>query len=513
VRPFGERALLLDAAGTVEVLALATAVREAAIEGVVDVVPGARTVLVVAGAPAELPHVRTALADVRPVPRVTGDGELVEVPVRYDGPDLDDVARLTGLTPDEVVAAHTGTDWTVAFGGFAPGFAYLASGDPRLHVPRRAEPRTRVPAGAVGLAGDLSGVYPRASPGGWQLLGRTSLPLWDLRRDPPALLRPGMRVRFVAGAELPDAASTGSGTGAPAEPVAAAGARVLAPGPLTTVQDRGRPGLASLGVGPSGAADRRAHALANRLVADPQDAATLEVTLGGLRLRAEGRDLWLAVTGADVDVLVDGRGQGLNTPFLVRDGQELALGPARSGLRAYVAVRGGWDVPPVLGSRSRDVLAGLGPDPLAAGDLLGVGAPPDDLPVVDVAPVPTPPAGPVVLELVRGPHDDWLRDADALTHTSWTVDERSDRVGVRLRPTDASGALAPAEPGRQLPSAGLVRGAVQVPPGGEPVLMLADHPVTGGYPVAGVLTEASADAAAQLRPGQPVTQRWSAPSR
>jgi KipI family sensor histidine kinase inhibitor len=122
----------------------------------------------------------------------------VEIPVVYDGPDLDEVARLTGLAEDEVVAAHTGTPWRIAFGGFAPGFAYLVDGDPRLHVPRRAEPRTSVPAGAVGLAGEFSGVYPRPSPGGWQLLGRTDAPLWDVDRDPPALLQPGGWVRFVA---------------------------------------------------------------------------------------------------------------------------------------------------------------------------------------------------------------------------------------------------------------------------------------------------------------------------
>lgn len=513
MRPVGERALLLEASGTEEVVGLAAAVRAAGLADVMDVVPGARTVLVVVRAPAALGAVRDALAELRPLPADQQHGDLVEVPVRYDGPDLDDVARLTGLTPDEVVAAHTGTPWDVAFGGFAPGFAYLSGGDPRLDVPRRDEPRPRVPAGSVGLAGDLSGVYPRESPGGWQLLGRTNLPLWDLRREPPALLRPGTRVRFVAVDELPDAPSTGSsstsfpstgsGTGT------GGGVRVVTPGPLTTLQDEGRPGLASVGVGPSGAADRSAHALANRLLANPRDAATLEVTLGGLRLRAEDRDLLLVATGADLDVLVDGRGQGTNAPFLLHAGEELALGTARSGLRAYLAVRGGWTAPDVLGSRSRDVLAGLGPAPLAADDLLGVGSAPHDVPAVDVAPVPAPPAGLVTLDLVRGPRDDWLADASTLTSTAWEVDPRSDRVGVRLRPAGSGPSpVTHAEPGRHLPSEGLVRGAVQVPPGGEPVVMLADHPVTGGYPVAGVLTEAAADRAAQLRPGQAVSLRW-----
>ncbi|UMG94882.1 carboxyltransferase domain-containing protein [Nocardioides sp. TF02-7] len=175
-----------------------------------DVVPGARTLLVRAAPGVPLGRLRDRLADTSP-PAATGStgstgDDLreqvptaeVEVPVTYDGPDLAEVARHTGLREDEVVAAHTGTPWRVAFGGFAPGFAYLVGGDPRLRVPRRDRPRTTVPAGAVGLAGEFSGVYPRPSPGGWQLIGRTDLPVWDLDLDPPALLAPGATVRFRA---------------------------------------------------------------------------------------------------------------------------------------------------------------------------------------------------------------------------------------------------------------------------------------------------------------------------
>ncbi|GAB3591832.1 allophanate hydrolase subunit 1 [Angustibacter peucedani] len=169
--------------------------------GVVDLVPGARSVLVRVRPGTDLAAVARAVRAAADRPSSGGPAarrEPVVVPVRYDGPDLDAVAELTGLSRDEVVAAHTGTAWTVAFMGFAPGFAYLAGGDPRLDVPRRDHPRPRVDPGAVGLAGGLSGVYPRASPGGWQLVGRTDLPLWDLHRDPPALLAPGRAVRFEA---------------------------------------------------------------------------------------------------------------------------------------------------------------------------------------------------------------------------------------------------------------------------------------------------------------------------
>ena len=176
---------------------------------VTDVVPAARTVLLLTREGADLPALSAAVRRLPDLVRLTrgfgvdpgaktvAKSHEVEIVVRYDGPDLDDVAALTGLTPAEVVAAHTGTPWRVAFGGFAPGFAYLVGGDPRLHVPRRERPRPSVPAGSVGLAGEFSGVYPRSSPGGWQLLGTTEAVLWDTDREPPALLRPGTTVRFV----------------------------------------------------------------------------------------------------------------------------------------------------------------------------------------------------------------------------------------------------------------------------------------------------------------------------
>jgi KipI family sensor histidine kinase inhibitor len=205
----GWHAVLVELDGLDQVLALAEAVRASVAAGdpgftdVSDVVPAARTVLVVVGDGGEIASLRPALARLAATASAAGgstgddDEETVEIGVHYDGPDLDDVAEMTGLSRHDVIAAHTGTTWRVAFGGFAPGFAYLAGGDSRLQVPRRSEPRTAVPAGSVALAGEYSAVYPRSSPGGWQLLGHTDAVVWDLERDPPALLRPGSTVRFV----------------------------------------------------------------------------------------------------------------------------------------------------------------------------------------------------------------------------------------------------------------------------------------------------------------------------
>ncbi len=278
---------------------------------------------------------------------------------------------------------------------------------------------------------------------------------------------------------------------------------VVATGPSVLVQDAGRPGLAGMGVGRSGAADRRSSRLVNRILANDEDAAVLEVVLGGLEVVVRGT-VTIAVTGADLDVLVDGSRVGTNTPVTVRDGQRLSLGWARSGLRAYLGVRGGIAVEPVLGSRSTDTLAGLGPAPVEQGSTLPVDPSPWSLPPLDVAPVAPPASGEVVLRAVRGPRDDWLADADRLVTTAWTASERSDRIGMRLE----GERLVPRDSDAQLPSEGAVRGAIQVPPGGEPVIFLADHPLTGGYPVAAVLLDDDVDRAAQVRPGQPVRIVW-----
>jgi KipI family sensor histidine kinase inhibitor len=193
--PAGENALLIEFADLPETMSYHRSMVRERPDAVVDLVPAARTVLVIFdGAPAPILEWVAALEPAVDDP--TAASEAVTIPVTYDGADLDDVARLTGLSVAEVVAAHTQQTWTVAFGGFAPGFGYLVGTDTRLHVRRRDSPRTSVPAGAVGLAGEFSGIYPRSSPGGWQLIGRSDVTLWDSERTPPALLTPGTTVRF-----------------------------------------------------------------------------------------------------------------------------------------------------------------------------------------------------------------------------------------------------------------------------------------------------------------------------
>ncbi|MET7379088.1 biotin-dependent carboxyltransferase family protein [Streptomyces sp. NPDC005526] len=274
---------------------------------------------------------------------------------------------------------------------------------------------------------------------------------------------------------------------------------VVRAGALTTVQDEGRPGHAHLGVPRSGALDAPAAALVNRLVGNRPGAAVLETTLNGCALRPRSA-VTVAVGGAPCPVAVDGRPAAWGAPVRVPAGALLEVGAAVAGVRSYVAVRGGVAVEPVLGSRSTDLLSGLGPAPLTDGAVLPLG-PPTGVPArVDVAPQPRP-AAELVLRVTLGPRDDWFGPAALRSFTSRTyrVSAASNRIGLR---TDGP-ALDRAGAG-ELPSEGMVLGAVQVPPDGRPVVFLADHPTTGGYPVIAVVRGADLPAAAQAVPGTPV---------
>ena len=501
----GSDGLLVEVADLDEALALFASLRDDPPVGVVELVPAARTVLVrfdpaLTGAGT----LAAALTD-RPLRRSAAvDGPLVEVPVCYDGADLEEVARLCGLSAEEVVRRHTTGPWTVAFTGFAPGFGYLAGGDPALDVPRRAEPRTTIPAGSVGLAGRFSGIYPRASPGGWQLIGRTGLPLWDVRRRDPALLAPGTRVQFVdAGPDALAHEDADTVPGSATTTVGAPGLEVLAPGPLSVVADLGRPGRAAQGVARSGAVDRGALRRANRLVGNPAGAAALEVAGGGLRVRAL-TDLVVAVTGAPAPLVrvVDGAEGDVGTgrAFALERGAELGLGVPDRGMLAYLAVAGGVAGEPVLGSLATDLLSGIGPPRLQVGDVVGVGTARESAASVDPDPGPRLPAADEVTEVavVLGPRDDWFAPevVRRFLAQEWSVTPRSNRVGLRL---DGE----PLERSRtdELPSEGTVPGSIQVPPTGQPVVFTADHPVTGGYPVIACVARGDQDRIGQVPVG------------
>ncbi|MFC7406634.1 5-oxoprolinase/urea amidolyase family protein [Georgenia alba] len=503
--------LLVEVDDLDQALALLASLQEDPPAGVTELVPAARTVLLQfdpSRTTAQRLAAEVRARDLRGASRSSGAS--VDIEVVYDGEDLAEVADLCDLSVEEVVARHTAPEYTVAFTGFAPGFGYLSGGDPVLRVPRRATPRTVIPAGTVAVAGEFSGIYPRSSPGGWRLLGSTDAVLFDLDRDPPALFEPGGQVRFVAVREhitgsaaqtraqaTPEAAPT---TAAPAVPAL----EVLDPGGQSLLQDLGRSGVAALGVSPSGAMDRGALRRANRLVGNPPGTTAIETVLGGLTLRARG-DVVVATAGATAPVTVAGRSVEPETPVALDDGETLTLGPPAAGVYTYLAVRGGLDVAPVLGSTSRDVLAGLGPAPLAAGDVLAVGTASVDAVTREPGPDLPGPEGSVTLDVVLGPRTDWCtpESLDRLTGQDWLVTPRSNRVGLRLEGAEPLTRRITDE----LPSEATVAGALQVPPSGQPVLFTADHPLTGGYPVIGCVATYHLDLAAQVPPGSSVRFR------
>ena len=504
--PVTPNSLLVELRDLDQTLALLAALQADPLPAIAEIVPAARTLLIrsLPGMAADAGLAAQVLARLpradRPLPLPRGP--VIEIPVIYDGADLDHAARHLDMSPRQLIEAHQAALWQVAFCGFAPGFAYMSSDDPRFDLPRRETPRTRIPAGSVALAGRFCGIYPQASPGGWQLIGRSALPVWDLSRDPPALLQPGARCRFVAHrGPVHAAAVPPPPPNRPDRP----GLQVLASAFPITIQDRGRRGQAGQGVSASGALDQGALRRANRAVGNPPDTPALEITLGPVRLRAD-MPMVLALTGAG-QAHVGNHAIPPGAPFGVDAGDLITIAPPAAGMRSYLALRGGLDVARVLGSASRDMLAHLGPDPLVAGAVL---VPAHGAAQAVGAPQPQPalpgPGQLVELPVTLGPRTDWFAPSQVrrFLGQEWQVTPDASRVGIRLQ-----GRALHRAPG-ELPSEGTETGAIQIPHSGQPVLFLADHPLTGGYPVIATLRPEALDLAAQIPPGARI--RFRAPA-
>ncbi|RQM47170.1 5-oxoprolinase/urea amidolyase family protein [Paraburkholderia bannensis] len=503
ILPAGSSSILVELQSLETTLALLDRLLASEIPGIEEVVPGASTVLVRFD-----PFVinRAQLTEMVGQLDVSNhrerSGNTFDIPVTYDGEDLCEVAELLGWSVDELVRRHTDATYSVAFTGFAPGFAYMTSDDPAFNVSRRKTPRVRIPAGSVALAGKFGGIYPTDSPGGWQLLGTTQVRMWDTTRETAALLAPGDRVRFRDARKgvtvsLPIASQTEviRNEGASGILVTRADRPVL-------FQDIGRLRQAKQGVSASGAVDRRALRMANACVGNEEASAGLEVTLGGLSLLVD-RPSTFAVTGAPCPIsirAVDGTvSKGPHArPFAVDAGEEVTLGIPDRGMRSYVALRGGFAVERALDSASTDTLAKIGPAPVKCDDVLipacGAATSVDaSLPIESVLPR----SGDVVsVDVVLGPRTDWFKDESVSLFLSqeWEVTSESSRVGVRL----AGAQILERRDGTELPSEGTMFGSIQVPHSGQPVVFLADHPVTGGYPVIAVVANHHLDALGQI---------------
>ncbi|MES2437684.1 MAG: 5-oxoprolinase subunit PxpB [Verrucomicrobiota bacterium] len=497
LKPLGDSAWLVEfpddkgEAALARVTGLVEALEKSRPDGVLDIVPSFASVAVHLGM-ADGSEIRTWIASVTMADRLPEGGEK-RIPVCYggeDGPDLIELAAATGLSPDEVISLHSSAVYTVAAVGFSPGFPYLAGLPEPLHVPRRSTPRLAVPAGSVAIAGGQAGIYPFTSPGGWHVLGRTGETLFDPHAARPALLRPGDRVRFVPVAELGAAVKISS----PQETTAPCGIEVIQPGGLTTVQDLGRPGHESSGVSPGGAADPHSLRLANLMVGNPENAAGLEICVSGPVLKFHVDT---------VVALVSGSGK----PRRVKEGETVDFSKLPHGVRACLAIAGGIRVPEILGSMATDVRAGFGGHQgraLRAGDRLEIGEP-GYIPPPGGWQVGRPErAAGIELRFLPGVQESWFSaEASRRFRTEiYQLTPKSDRMGARL----AGPPLEPAAP-REMVSQPVACGSVQVPPDGQPIVLLAERQTIGGYPQIGHVISADLPKLARAWPGTPVRFR------
>ncbi len=490
-------------------------------------------------------------------------GRLVEIPVVYggeDGPDLQWASEVLRMSQEEIVGLHSGRDYRVYMLGFTPGFPYLGGMDESISLPRLPEPRKVVPAGSVGIAGTQTGIYPWDSPGGWRILGRTPLRLFEPLEDDPSLIHPGDTVRFApvrrddsrpTGAsasetsawasvktawepEIPGyrrgatcaSETTGRWRKVGCEEVGGAfqsipGFRVETPGFLSLIVDEGRPWHRKLGVPVSGAADLASYRLANAYCGNPHGTPALEMTYLGGKLIAE-TSLTVAIAGAPAPISVNGSLVQPSGPILVPEGALLEIGPMMTGCRAYLAVSGGFHVKKILGSSStylRGRFGGFFGRALKAGDILRVGPSPEHQEIIAKGQAypylkPLSPlygdvfsgTGEIVLRVTPGPEaQGQIAPAlvqrkgplDALCASIYTVRPESDRMGLRFD--------GPALPfGGDILSSPVVPGTIQVPSDGHPLLLLADAQTTGGYKRVAVLSSECLGIAGQLRPGDRV---------
>ena len=492
VKPVGDRAVTVELGATLDaetvgrVRALDERLRNREVDGVLETVPTYASLLVLydrhrLGYGSLRERLLQLTQDLEP-----GDvgGRLVEVPAAYDGEDLHDVARAAELTIDDVIAIHSGQDYRALMLGFSPGFAYMGFLDRRLRLPRRKTPRTRVPPGSIGITGPQTGVYPRALPGGWNLIGRTSLRLFDPHASQPSTFMPGDRVRFLPTASLEASSPLARTT------YAGHGVQVMEAGILTTIQDEGRPGLRTIAVPLTGYADPGSAAIANECVGNPRGAPLFEICGPGLKLWFD-RPTFAAISGARVDALLErpdldsGRMSfPMNVAVRVRPSNVLTINGLHDGARAYVAIAG-LTAPSLLGSASVDLGSAL-LRPIEAGDRLPV----DDVDADRARRDPLPAASggdQTRVRVILGPQADHFDEAEIETFlkTDWLVGLDSDRVGARLDGPRLTH-VGPAE----VVSDGMVPGCIQVPPDGRPIAMMSDCPTTGGYPkIACVVTK------------------------
>jgi KipI family sensor histidine kinase inhibitor len=466
-------------------VSLAGRIRRAGGTGLLDAIPGARSLLLLFD-----PERMTRGRLVKTIDRLSRAFEArdstrrLRIPVVYDGEDLAELARSRGLAAEELARRHAAASYRVAFVGFAPGFGYLSGLPPELAAARLASPRPLVPAGSVAIGGSWTGIYPSASPGGWRLIGRTSVRLFEPGGDPPSLLAPGDRVEFeaVRAEEIRSPAPVPTEPRMEGPPVF----RVLSPGLFTSIQGAPLHGLGSAGVPPGGAMDLDSLALANRLAGNAPDDPALEITLAGPELEALEETV-VAIAGGETAVEKSAVPAAFGEAFRLAPGGRLRLGRLTRGARAYLAVRGGIADPRRAGEPTRR---------LSAGELIAAGyrrsaARRTDRPALDMR-------AEVRVRAMAGPEASGFApgEVERFFAAPWRVTAESDRKGLRLSGEPLAHAGSP-----EIPPSGTVPGSIQVPGNGLPIVLGPDGPVTGGYPRLATVIGADLPLIGQARPG------------
>lgn len=499
LRPLGDSAWLVEFPGITgeaalaRVMGLVSALENDRPAGVLDVVPSFASVAVHFDS-YHRAEIREWIGSVTVVDKLP-EGVEQQIPVCYGGaygPDLEELAFVIGLSTEEVVALHCGATYTVAAVGFSPGFPYLLGLPERMQVPRRSTPRLAVPAGSVAVAGGQAGIYPFTSPGGWHILGRTGVKLFDPLLPKPALLKPGDRVRFVP-VETCESPPVISPT---IDPLGERWIEVIQPGGLTTVQDLGRPGHESAGVSPGGAVDRQALRLANLLVGNEEGAAALEICMSGPILKFHAQTVVALATS-------------MGKPRRVDAGETVDFSKLTGGVRACLAVAGGLSVRSVLDSAATDLrtgFGGYGGRALLTGDCLEFGKP-GRTPRCGEWHVGRAESGRVAeieLRFLPGVQEHWFSEEVRRIFRSeiYQLTPLSDRMGARL-----SGKNLELAGPREMVSQPVACGSVQVPPDGQPIILLAERQTIGGYPQIGHIISADLPKLARAWPGTKVSFR------
>ena len=458
---------------------------------------------------------------------------IVEIPVCYGGyfgPDLQTVADHAGMTREEVIAVHSRTPYRIYMLGFLPGFPYLGGLDERLATPRLATPRTKIPTGSVGIGGSQTGIYPMPSPGGWQLIGRTPLDVYDAKREEPFLYEAGDEIQFVpidsdtyyeirqeilrgtwkltvreelGETEQERQTAKDEQTVCAEDELQIGGCLdIQMPGIFTTVQDEGRLGFQRYGFSQSGVMDQASWRLGNALLHNPKDAAALEMTWQGVSFTVDAATK-IAVTGAECDVTIDGVKQQQNKVLDINPGQKVTIGIAKKGCRMYLCVQGGIQVPKIMGSRSLNLkcrIGGYEGRPLRAGDRVPFGVHADfhATETQQITQTRLPEGDTVTLRVIPDVQAERFgAEGERIFYSAeYQIAEESDRMGIRLQGPSVTGSGS-----ADIVSEGIAFGAVQVPSSGCPIILMADRQTTGGYAKMGVVCSEDLSLLAQCRPG------------